>query len=89
MREYSFKYGMVRVCTCYTLDVILQSLHLISSSSMAVSTGTDISEACQILQPKDQAALPIHELASCHQMQLEPSELWHGSLLKFQYSGCV
>jgi len=69
---------------CCTPDVILQRIHLVSSSSIAVNTEIDIFEACQILQPKDQATVPILELAPCQELQLEPLELWHGSWLKFQ-----
>jgi hypothetical protein len=86
MLKYSFnlEYGTVRECTCCTPDVIVESLHLISSSSLTVNTESDIFEACQIPQPKDQATMPILAPAPCQELQLEPLELWHGSRLKFQ-----
>ena len=69
-------YGTVMMEACCTPDVILQRIHLVSSSSTAVNTEMDIFEACQILQPKDQATVPILELAPCQESQLEPLELW-------------
>jgi len=78
-------YGTVMMEACCTPDVILQRINLISSSSFAVNTESDMFEACQILQPKDQATVPILELAPCREwLQLQPLELWHGSWLKFQ-----
>jgi hypothetical protein len=82
--SFDLDYGTVMMDSCCTSDVILQRIHFVRSSSFAVNKETDIFEACQILQPKDQATVPILELAPCQEYQLEPLELWHGSRLKFQ-----
>src|SRR6185312_2416603 len=62
--SFDLDYGTIMMDACCTCDVILQRIHLVSSSSVAVNSESNMSEAHQILQPKDQATIPILELAA-------------------------
>jgi len=83
-KSLDLEYGTVGMDGCCAPDVILQSLHLVCNSSAAVNIYSQMFEPCQVLHPKDEATFPKLELAPCHQFQLEPLELWHGSWLKLQ-----
>jgi hypothetical protein len=67
IHSFDLDYGTVMMDSCYTSDVILQRIHFVRSSSFAVNIDIDIFEACQILQPKDQATVPVLELAPCRE----------------------